>query len=79
MNDSSFQFVISSLQHRLLLHLSLHPPRVHQEKLAQWASVATPDLQVHLESRDFLVPQERRALRETLDPQEAQVKMGPQD
>lgn len=53
--------------------------RVHQEKLAPWASVATPDPQVHLESRDCLVPQGRRALRETLDPQEAQVKTGPQD
>jgi len=53
--------------------------RVHLEKLAPWASAATPDPQVHLESRDFLVPQGRRAPRETLDPQEAQVKMGPQD
>lgn len=53
--------------------------RVHQERLAPWASVATPDPQVHLESRDFLVPQERRAPRETLDPPEALVKMDPQD
>lgn len=53
--------------------------RVHQERPAQWASVATPDPQVHLESRDFLVPQGRRAPRETLDPPEAPAKTDPQD
>lgn len=53
--------------------------RVHQERPVQWASVAIPDPQVHLESRDFLVPQGRRAPRETLDPQEAPVKTDLQD
>lgn len=53
--------------------------RVHQERLAPWASAATPDPQVHLESRDFLVPLGRKAPRETLDPPEALVKTGPQD
>lgn len=53
--------------------------RVHQERPAPSASVATPDPQVHLESRDSLVPQGRRAPRETLDPPEAPAKTGPQD
>lgn len=53
--------------------------RVHQERPAPWASAATLVPQVHLESRGFLVPQERRAPRETLDPLEAPVKTGPQD
>lgn len=53
--------------------------RVHQERLAPWVNAATLDPQVHLESRDFLVPQERRAPRETLDPLEDLAKMGPQD
>lgn len=38
-------------------------------------SVATLDHQAHQENRDFLVPQERREPKETLDPQEALVKM----
>lgn len=53
--------------------------RVHQERPAPWASAATLDPQVHLESRDFLVPQAKRAPRETLDPPEASVKTVPQD
>lgn len=53
--------------------------RVHQERQVPWASAATLDPRVHLVSRDFLVPQERRAPRETLGPQEAPEKMGPQD
>lgn len=57
----------------------LHPTRVHQERPAPWASAATLDPQVHLESRDFLVPQAKRAPRETLDPLEASVKTVPQD
>jgi len=59
--------------------LELLDLRVHQERLAPWASAATPDHQVHLESRDCLVPLERRAPKETLDPQEVLAKMGPQD
>lgn len=59
--------------------LELLDLRVHQERPAPWVSVAIPDPQVHLESRDFLVPLGRRAPRETLDPQEAPVKMGLQD
>lgn len=50
-------------------------PRVQQERLALMVSVATLDLRVHQENRDFLVPQERREPKETLDPQEALVKM----
>lgn len=53
--------------------------RVHRERPVPWASAATPDPQVHLESRDFLVPQERRVPREILDPLEDLVRMGPQD
>lgn len=53
--------------------------RVHQERPAPWASAATLDHQVHLESRDFLVLQGKRAPRETLDPPEAPAKTGPQD
>lgn len=63
----------------LSLHPSLHPLRVHQARPAPWASVATPDPQAHLESRDFLVHQARRALREILDHQEAPERTGPQD
>lgn len=59
--------------------LELLDLRALQERLVQWASVAIPDPQVHLESRDFLVPQGRRAPRETLDPQEVPVKMDLQD
>lgn len=59
--------------------LHLPPPRVHQERPAPWASAATPDPQVHPESRDFLVHQERRAPRETLAPPEALAKTDPQD
>lgn len=66
-----------------LFYLSLPspspPPRVHQERLAPWVSAATLDPQVHLESRDFLVPQGRRAPRETLDHLEAPVKTDPRD
>lgn len=75
-------FISSFLSQHLpppLCLLHLPPPRVHQERLAPWASVATPDPQVHPESRDFLAPQGRRAPRETLDPPEAPVKTGPQD
>lgn len=53
--------------------------RVHQERPAPWASAATQDPQVHLESRDFLVPQGRKAPRETPDPPEAPVKTDPRD
>lgn len=59
--------------------LELLDLRVHQERPAPWASVDTPDPQVHLESRDFLVPLERRAQRETLDLLEALAKMDPLD
>lgn len=59
--------------------LELLDLRVHQERPAPWANVATPDPLVHLESRDFLVPQGRRAPKETPDLLEAPVKMGPQD
>lgn len=53
--------------------------RVHQERLAPWVSVATPDPQVHLESRDFPVTQERREPKEIPVPLEALVKTAPQD
>lgn len=53
--------------------------RVLQERPAPWVSVAILDPQVHLESRDFLVPQGRRAPRETLDPPEDPVKTDHQD
>lgn len=59
--------------------LELLDLRVHQERLALWASVATPDPQAHLESRDFLVHQARRELREILDPQEALARTAPLD
>lgn len=39
-------------------------------------NVATLDHRVHQENRDFLVPQERREPKETLDPQGALAKMG---
>lgn len=65
-------------------HITFHnnttcPSRVHQERPAPWASAATLDPQVHPESRDFLVHQERRAPRETLDPPEALAKTDHQD
>lgn len=51
-------------------------PRVQQERLALMVNVATLDRQVHQENKDFLVPQERKEPKETLDPQEAQAKTG---
>lgn len=59
--------------------LELLDLRVQQERLALMVSVATLDHQVHQENRDFLVPQERREPKETLDPQEALVKMDLRD
>lgn len=59
--------------------LELLDLRVLQERPAPWVSVAIPDPQVPLESRGFLVPQERRVPKEILDPLEALVKMVHQD
>lgn len=58
---------------------TFHPFRDHRERQAQWVSVAIQDLQVHQASRDCLVPQERKAPRGILDPQEDLEKMVPQD
>lgn len=55
-------------------HPALSDLRVHQERPAPWASAATPDPQVHLESKDFQAPLGRRAPRETPDPLEVLVK-----
>lgn len=63
--------------HLALLELS--DLRVHQERLAPWVSAATPDPQARLESRGFLVPQERRAPREIQVPLEVLAKMDPPD
>lgn len=60
----------------LLEWLDLRDP---QERLAPWESAATLDHQDPPESRDSLVPQERRAPKETPDHLEALAKMDPQD
>lgn len=59
--------------------LELLDLRVHQERPVPWASVVTLDPQVPPESRDFLVPQGRKAPKETPDPQEALARTDPQD
>ena len=54
-------------------------PRVPQERLALWASAVTPGLQDHQASRDSPDHLARRERRETLVPQAAPGKTGPQD
>lgn len=53
--------------------------RVHLERLAPWASGATPDPQDPPESRVFLVPLEKKELKEIQVPPEVLAKTGPQD
>lgn len=53
--------------------------RVHLERLAPWVSEATLDPQAPLESRVFLVPLEKKELKEIQVLPEVLVKTGPQD
>lgn len=59
--------------------LVLSDLRVHLERLAPWVSGATPDPQAPLESRVFLVPLEKKELKEIQVPLEVLAKTGPQD
>lgn len=69
-----------SMRHSLHEPLSSpNIPRDPQERLAPWESAATLDHQDPPESRDSLVPQERKAPKETQDHLEALAKMDPQD
>lgn len=59
--------LVSKVKWVHLDHLESWDLRVHLERPAPWVSVATPDPLVHLESRDYLVPQGKKVLKETLD------------